>query len=107
MKVTRICGHTQDVDETIISINGIEGYQIACQDCKDTASFYTTMYTTQWLAMKTGDKLQVVQDDEGKTILYFVAADNKTHKKFTLGDAAEALKYLLLDEVGRERIKTQ
>lgn len=52
--------------------------------------------------MKTGDKLHVVQDDDGKTILYFTSFDNKSRKAFTLGDAVEALKYLLLDEEGRK-----
>lgn len=44
MKVTRICGHTQDVDDAIIDINGIEGYISACQDCRDTASLYADVY---------------------------------------------------------------
>ena len=52
--------------------------------------------------MKTGDKLQVIQDDNGVTIIYFVSHDNKKYKTFTVGDAAEALKYLLLDEEGRK-----
>ena len=52
--------------------------------------------------MKIGDKLQVVQDDNGKTILYFVSADNKSHKNFSIGDAVEAIKYLLWDEEGRK-----
>lgn len=53
--------------------------------------------------MKTGDKLQVVQDDKGVTILHFVAANNSSTRNFSLGDALEALKYLLLDDVGRAR----
>ena len=52
--------------------------------------------------MKPGDKLQVVQDGNGKIMLYFVSADNKDHKTFTHGSAVEALKYLLLDEEGRK-----
>ena len=53
--------------------------------------------------MKIGDKLQVVQNYGGKAMLYFVSNDNKSHKTFTLGDAVEALKYLLWDEEGRKR----
>ena len=53
--------------------------------------------------MYAGGKLQIVQDDDGIFKLYFVSGDNKRHKTFTMGDAAEALKYLLLDNVENER----
>ena len=52
--------------------------------------------------MKTGDSLQVVQDGVGIR-LYFVEEGNKSNRIFRLGDAVEALKYLLLDEEGRKR----
>ena len=35
-------------------------------------------------------------------MLYFVSGDYLTHKNFSVGDAVEALKYLLLDEEGRK-----
>ena len=47
--------------------------------------------------MYAGGKLQIVQDDDGIFKLYFVSGDNKCHKIFTMGDAVEALRYLLLD----------
>ena len=53
--------------------------------------------------MYAGGKLQIVQDDDGIFKLYFVSGDNKCHKIFTMGDAVEALNYLLFDDVGRER----
>ncbi len=51
------------------------------------------------------EKYIEVQDINSEThwMLYFVSADNKNYKTFTLGNATEALKYLLLDDVGRER----
>ena len=51
--------------------------------------------------MKIGDKLQIVQNDEGETVIYFVASDYESHKMFPLADALEAIIYLLLDEEGR------
>ena len=53
--------------------------------------------------MKIGDKLQVVQNYGGEPMLYFVSGDYLSHKNFRVGDAAEALKYLLLDDAGRKR----
>mgnify|MGYP001595317869 CR=1 FL=1 len=52
--------------------------------------------------MKLGDKLQVVQNYGGEPMLCFVTGDYLTHRNFSVGDAPEALKYLLLDEEGRK-----
>lgn len=52
--------------------------------------------------MKTGDRLQVVKHFDGSTTINFCAEDKKLHKVFTVGDAVEALKYLLLSDEGRK-----
>ncbi len=57
--------------------------------------------------MNTGDKLEIIQHYGGLITINFVSSDGKTRKPFMVGDAAEALKYLLLDDVGRERIDVQ
>ena len=53
--------------------------------------------------MKHGDKLEILQFYGGGTMLIFVAGDGQSSKTFSLGDATEALKYLLLDDIGRNR----
>ena len=53
--------------------------------------------------MKPGDKLIIVKHFGGLVTINFNSEDKKTRKVFTIGDALEALKYLLLDEEGRKR----